>query len=828
MNLIIIILSVFTIMCAAFNGQTEISHSSQKLSNTIIQRTVAQTENQKIVVFYSKIGIGHISAANGVKAAIEKENPNAEVILKDIWDFVQPAANSLREKFYISFIKLFPGARDFGYKKSMKAGAETSSLARFENYHKLVQKKIFIEYIRAVKPTAILAANYTSAETLRHFRLNGLFHDIPISWILTDYAEGYWPRVSKYLDKTFLPHPELKKVWLKRGVPEHRVEVTGMPLNPVLFENEANPKRFLVEEKLNPEVKTVVIAAGGEGQAPFTEIVTELTDKAKGEKLQIISVTAHNEKELAKLETLTKTSPENIKLSNHGFVAQEKLLGLIRASDLYITKAGGLSPTEGFALATPIIIYETLGGVEGVNADLFEKLEMGVISRSVKGIGQSTIDLLNDSALQKRMIKNQTYFRDNLNISKITDFLLSPKLSSSPPYAAQPKAALLHTSAETLAARDYIIANENDHIRLSTYVFELDATGLKEIQQLREARAKGIEISLFIDGTGRSPHNLQLSQNKAMISLLLSEGFNIKIYNPKTDLHMLNNRNHIKRLLGSSRMITGDRNIENAYYNGPQSGGHSYLSIDMWAEGSVVEFEKQHFDELMLQPGSKAPKAKATQSEIEAAKKRLLPYHSSKASTWTPEKLNLVKVKALKPSSDPVTMKFKKRYGSHIPILDMINSATKELIIMNAYILLTAEFQDAIKAAVERGVKVKLITNSKQTQDSNAIGMAWDTEKELYKKFGVEIVEYFGQQTLHVKAAQVDGKHTYIGSFNLDPRSQYFNLEAGLIAESEELAKRFKTIIKNIEPDLKPMQPVGTPLLNSCKRAALSVVRPLF
>jgi putative cardiolipin synthase len=55
---------------------------------------------------------------------------------------------------------------------------------------------------------------------------------------------------------------------------------------------------------------------------------------------------------------------------------------------------------------------------------------------------------------------------------------------------------------------------------------------------------------------------------------------------------------------------------------------------------------------------------------------------------------------------------------------------------------------------------------------------------------------------LHTKALVVDRRSTFVGSFNLDPRSANINTEVGLLVESPELAQQVASYLdEGVEPD---------------------------
>ena len=58
--------------------------------------------------------------------------------------------------------------------------------------------------------------------------------------------------------------------------------------------------------------------------------------------------------------------------------------------------------------------------------------------------------------------------------------------------------------------------------------------------------------------------------------------------------------------------------------------------------------------------------------------------------------------------------------------------------------------------------------------------------KEYHTKFG-----------LHAKTMVFDGRYTFVGSFNVDPRSVNINTEMGFLVDSRELASAVASSIRN-------------------------------
>jgi phosphatidylserine/phosphatidylglycerophosphate/cardiolipin synthase-like enzyme len=141
----------------------------------------------------------------------------------------------------------------------------------------------------------------------------------------------------------------------------------------------------------------------------------------------------------------------------------------------------------------------------------------------------------------------------------------------------------------------------------------------------------------------------------------------------------------------------------------------------------------------------------------------------------------------------------KNQNGLHVKFLDMINRATTSLEFSNPYILFPPDTKAAIKAAIDRGVKVKLNTNSVRTNDNHLMAMAWDVHKDEIIAMGIEVNEVKDGNFLHAKTVIIDADEVFIGSFNLDPRSKNLNLENGVFIKSKKMADTLLNYNRRLE-----------------------------
>jgi len=388
------------------------------------------TGHMNILIFYSSIGKGHISAAQGVQKEILRRAPDAQITLKDIREFMPPAWRKLDEKLYWFIANNLPDCFESIFRSMQARGNRIPSLTMLPNDYP--EGKV-LSYIAHNRPDAIIATHYGSAQVLGNLRERGLLADIRIGWLHTDYFEGYFPRISMRIDKTFLAHRELEAKWLAAGVPADRVATSGMPISGDTV-SPSFQAELLSRYGLNGAQKIVLITGGKEGAIDYEAAVKSLARNFKG-PLQIIGVCGLNYAQRTALNSLRWKLPGRITLKVERLIAHDEMLALMRTCGLLLTKAGGMTPTEAFATGVPVVLLDVVSGHERENARMFQRLGLAEAADNAEQAGMMAATLLATPAKVQKMLKAQAKFRDNANISAITGFALNANFKPSLPEA---------------------------------------------------------------------------------------------------------------------------------------------------------------------------------------------------------------------------------------------------------------------------------------------------------------------------------------------------------------------------------------------------------
>ena len=151
-------------------------------------------------------------------------------------------------------------------------------------------------------------------------------------------------------------------------------------------------------------------------------------------------------------------------------------------------------------------------------------------------------------------------------------------------------------------------------------------------------------------------------------------------------------------------------------------------------------------------------------------------------------------------------------------VAEAAERAQRDLIIISPYLVPGDSEMALIRRLRERGVRVRVLTNSLASTDMPIVQVGYMRYRVPLLEAGCELYEVrpllgkpktkhdliqsgssnrFG---LHAKVLVIDGQRAFVGSMNFDKRSLDFNTELGLIIDSPKIARdlttRFEAIVQ--------------------------------
>lgn len=316
-------------------------------------------------------GYGHHKAAEAVKDAFFRLNPDAGVYIIDPFKIGRPGLNSLIISCYLQLVRWVPFVYRFIYDK-----AETSqSDNTFGFWWRMVINRKFRQALHTLlqreQPDVILCLHPFSAIAMRMWKNSADSCKPVIAGLLTDYTvHPFWWQLD--LDGYFVSAPELIGEITKHGIPRKRVWPVGIPVDSAVgtYHDKSAIRRNL---GLNPERPTVLIMGGGLGLGGLDEIVRCLGTMEQD--IQMLVVTGANSAIQESLARLVAGMVTAVKV--FGFV--NNVPELMAASDLIVTKPGGVTVAEALATGLPLIIWKPIPGQEERNTSFLVKKDLAVL-----------------------------------------------------------------------------------------------------------------------------------------------------------------------------------------------------------------------------------------------------------------------------------------------------------------------------------------------------------------------------------------------------------------------------------------------------------------
>lgn len=354
--------------------------------NTESFSEVLRTMN--ILILTGKFGMGHYSVAEAIKEDILTSQPDANIFIVDIIEYMFPQASPMIYKWFNFMVGKCSSLYNF-----LNDTARRFNGVRFKK--KVTQKiaKLIEEHDADLVVTTLhLGSQYVST----YKELTG--KNIPLYTYITDVtAHEDW--IAKKTDLYFVASENTKNTLVSKGVSPHHINVSGIPVK------QCFKKRKDLSE-LNKKTE-ILIMGGGLGLIPC---VNDFLNKLVSQKnLHITMITGTNEKLKNKMQS-QYPQIDVIGYTNRVSFYMEK-------ADLLITKSGGVTTFEAIYSNTPLYIIKPFLIQELGNAEYIEQATIGRVVRTKNiDIAQDVLALVRNKALLQKMKHNmmdkQAHFVD--------------------------------------------------------------------------------------------------------------------------------------------------------------------------------------------------------------------------------------------------------------------------------------------------------------------------------------------------------------------------------------------------------------------------------
>ena len=360
---------------------------------------------------------------------------------------------------------------------------------------------------------------------------------------------------------------------------------------------------------------------------------------------------------------------------------------------------------------------------------------------------------------------------------------------------------VIDDNVDALLWRLRLIQNARERIILSTFEFWDDQGGTDVMAALSDAADRGVNVQILVDGLGCVMH---LKHSAHFRELAENPNVTVKLYNPVNLLKpwKVNYRLHDKYLIAD----------DFAYLLGGRNTGDLFL-------GNYVESYNEDRDILVYEPEPGAgtsylqlldyfeniwslPSCKEYHGHRKASDE-LQPHYEQLAQQY-PEAFQPVDWEAETLLADSLTL----LHGdpephNKAPVIwdEMVEymKAGQDVVISTPYIICDEAMYQSLDSVTAQGTKVRMFVNAVES-GANPFGCTdYLNQKGKILSHGIDVFEYWGDQSLHAKTVLVDDTISIVGSCNVDIRSVYLDTELMLVIESDEINSQLRQRTREME-----------------------------
>lgn len=315
-----------------------------------------------------------------------------------------------------------------------------------------------------------------------------------------------------------------------------------------------------------------------------------------------------------------------------------------------------------------------------------------------------------------------------------------------------------------------LIDESNYRCWILTYHFKNSEVANKTIQKLIEASERGVNVALYVDW-------LNFSITRDQKKRLADAKVEIYTLNPMFPWQKgfftkeIFRRYHQKMFLADDTVIIGSSNIDD-HYAGPKYGKSTFQDLNILVKNPKLANQAKH-NFLLIKQSFLEQKIEIDETEEYDDNFEIL-------------------------ASDVGSFK----YDIQERILSMIENAKNRIILVQGYYAKIKKMDEAIGRALDRGVKVEVITSKKRDQPVYQNLKNYSLLKPIRPK-GAVGSEYIGS-VLHMKAYIIDDAFC-LGSFNHDKWSWNINKELNIFSKEKALTEELLNHIDRIKSRCIPI-----------------------
>jgi len=374
--------------------------------------TPVSATKKRVLLLSASAGAGHVRAAEALLQDFAAHPDVSEAVHWDVLKYTTPFFRHVYSKVYLDLVNRAPKILGLVYDQTDKPW-------KHEKRRLLIDKsnaRPFIEALQKFQPDVVVCTHFTPSFLISDLVERGEFFVRPAIVVTDMDCHAMW--LAHHYEHYFVALDETHAYLERMGISPSRITTSGIPIDPVF--RQAKDQQATRQKLGLGNRFTLLVSAGGFGVGPVESILQELLNLQT--PVQIVAIAGKSESLKTKLERLAKTTGPKVKLYPIGFTRQ--MDEYMAASDILISKPGGLTTSESMARGLPMCIVNPIPGQEQRNSDHLLEASVAIKSTNLPTLAWKIDRLLQTPGRFEAMRKNaQLFGRPNAGLTIVNTLM---------------------------------------------------------------------------------------------------------------------------------------------------------------------------------------------------------------------------------------------------------------------------------------------------------------------------------------------------------------------------------------------------------------------
>ena len=339
---------------------------------------------KKVLILYGFEHSGHHAAACALREAFLQKDPGLTVDLLNLFVYSSRLLEKIATGIFYRIVKSTPSVWDGIYRNP-------KSEPRFDRFRRVVRTLSLRgvgDALREYEPDAVVCTQSFPCGMMHDYK-ERRHSDIPLYGVLTDFSvPPYW--IYPCVDRYFVACAGARDELFRQGIDAAAITVSGIPIRP-RFALRTSRREAREAFGLDPDAATILVVGGWSGWGDLERLAVETV--RRGGECRVVVVTGRNRGLYDILRGRADIERHRVTV----LPVVERMDILMRAADLLVGKAGGMTASEALAAGLPMVLVDSLPGQERANAAYLCRHGAAVQARVVEDAGLAAAEIARDA-----------------------------------------------------------------------------------------------------------------------------------------------------------------------------------------------------------------------------------------------------------------------------------------------------------------------------------------------------------------------------------------------------------------------------------------------